>query len=262
MRVNLEGFVLYNAAMNTLMLLGAGRLSGLPVKLYRLIPAALLGAAYAVFSNISAGLFLQNLPMKLLCALLMAAAAFLPGSPRKVFRAAACFFLSAFLLGGTGFSLMYMLGARGFGWDIASLLAAVGAVACVLLASGWRRASLARLLCKVRLEYRGETCEFTAMIDTGNHLREPVSGLPVIVVERPALAKIDTREGWPVAFSSMAGSGTIEAIIPQHIVVDGREDIRAAVAAYDGTLSRDGRYAALLPYAFAQASGSKRRRIA
>ncbi len=249
MQVNLESFVLYNTAMNALLLFSTGRLSGLKAKVWRLALASAVGAAYAVFSSVSGGLFLQAWYWKLLCACGMAALAFLPGKISKVLRAAACFFLSALLLGGTGFSLMYLLGARGYGWGIAALIAVLGIAGCILLARGWRRARIDRVLFSVCVKLGQGEARFDAMLDTGNRLIEPVSGLPVLVVEKATLGGIELPGGRPVAFSSMAGGGILTAFEPDEIFIDGRPCVRAMIAVCTDELSKDGGYAALLPLA-------------
>jgi stage II sporulation protein GA (sporulation sigma-E factor processing peptidase) len=258
-QVNLEGFVLYNAAMNALLLFCTGRLSGLRAKMWRLALAAALGAAYAVASNLAPLRFLQAWYGKLACACAMAALAFLPNRPRKVLRAAACFFLAAMLLGGTGFSLLYLLGARGYGWNIALLVAILGAAGGVVLATAGRRARFDKILYDVRIRHGDTEARFTAMLDTGNRLVEPLSGLPVIVVQKEALKGIVLPEGNPVTYASMAGDGELSAFEPDSVLIDGKEGCRVAVAAYEGALSTDGRYAALLPLEAIESSDKERR---
>lgn len=252
MQVNLEGYILYNAAMNSLLLFGSGRLSGMRPRGWRILLSACFGTAYAVLSGLAAFSGLQAWYAKLLCALAMTAIAFLPQSPRVLAKAGVCFFVAAFLLGGTGFSLMYLLGARGYGWNIAALVAALGAAGCVALAGGAKRAKYDRVLRDVSLTVGEKTVRFRALVDTGNNLSEALSGAPVLVVERAALGGIETPAGRPVAFSSMGGKGIVDAFFPDGLKIDGRDAPGVAVAAFDGKLSGDGRYVALLPWSFAQ----------
>lgn len=262
MTVNLEGFVLYNAAMNALLLLFSGRLSGLRPRILRIAIAALIGAAYAVASNMTELLFLQDWYMKILLAALMAAIAFVPDAPKRLLRAAGCFFLSAFLLGGTGFSLMYLLGARGFGWQIAGLIIALGAAGIVLLGGGLRRMAMRRAIQMVRIDYRGKRTRVPALIDTGNALMEGISGLPVLVVERRCVKGWPASEGRPVAFHSVGGDGLMPTFEPDGIFIRGKPQRRMRVAVYPGSLSADGQYAALLPWPVGMEKGGDAERNA
>ena len=257
MRVNLEGYILYNTAMNSLLLLGSGRLAGLRFGGWRVGVAALFGSAYAVLSGLSSFLFLQEWYCKLVCAALMTGIAFAPNRPRSLMKVAACFFLAAFLLGGTGFSAMYLLGARGFGWGIAAVMAVGGTTACVALAVAARAARYGKVLRNVVLRVGGEEVCFVALADTGNRLTEPISGLPVMIAQRSVFNDAPLPRGLPVAYASLAGGGALEAFEPDEVFVDGVA-VRMMVAAHDGPLCGDGRYAALLPWTCAAAAEERR----
>lgn len=250
MTVSIELFVLYNAVMNALLLFLTGRLSGLRARIPRLLCGAGLGALYAVASCLEPMLFLQEWYCKLLCAGLMATMVFLPAPPRRLLRAAVSFFVAAFLLGGTGFSLMYLMGARGYGWELASLLAVVGACACVALTCGIRRSVFTRSLRQVQISYQGETITFTALVDTGNRLTEPMSGLPVLVVEQGALGNINIPDERSIPFRAMGGEGFLPTFEPDNLYVNNKDALRMRIAVYPKRLSSDGQYAALLPWPY------------
>ncbi len=252
MTVNLEGFVLYNTAMNALLLLLSGRLSGLRPHAVRLMGAALLGAAYAVVSALPFGLFLQEWYMKILCAAAMAAIAFLPAGPLRLLRVAGCFFLAALLLGGTGFSLMYMLGARGYGWQLAALAAMGGALAVIAFGAGVRRAVFNGAARTVRIEYMGRQTRVPALVDTGNRLTEAISGLPVMVVEERYISGWPASAGRPVAFHSLGGDGLLPTFEPDRMTVRGKTLCRMRVAVYPGRLSGDSGCGALLPWPYGE----------
>lgn len=91
----------------------------------------------------------------------------------------------------------------------------------------------------------GRRVSLPAVVDTGNVLVEPVSNLPVIVVERRALQGLEAgRRPRPVPFTSVGGSGILPAFAADAVRVDGRE-VEAYIAVYDGALSEEGQ--ALIP---------------
>lgn len=61
---------------------------------------------------------------------------------------------------------------------------------------------------------------FTALVDTGNTLREPVSGLPVVVIRCRALEKYAVL---PISVSTAAGSSELKGFFPEKISVNGVE---------------------------------------
>ena len=50
------------------------------------------------------------------------------------------------------------------------------------------------MMCNVSIELNNKTVNIKTMIDTGNMLKEPISGLPVIVVENTALYELIPKE--------------------------------------------------------------------
>lgn len=64
----------------------------------------------------------------------------------------------------------------------------------------------------------GNTTRFQALIDTGNRLREPISGLPVLIAEEHLLSKILPETGYrAVAFGALGGGGMLKCFHPDGI---------------------------------------------
>ncbi|MBR3988719.1 MAG: sigma-E processing peptidase SpoIIGA [Clostridia bacterium] len=66
---------------------------------------------------------------------------------------------------------------------------------------------------------------FNSMVDTGCNLKEPFSGLPVIVAESELLekTKIPDEKLRLVPYSTLSGEGMLKAFKPQKILIDGKE---------------------------------------
>lgn len=84
-----------------------------------------------------------------------------------------------------------------------------------------------------------ERIEFSAMIDTGNYLKEPMSGRPVILIGERAAVKIKTHIGderYVIIPFSSAGTrnGILEGIRSDSIYFRGNEIRNAVIAFYDG----------------------------
>ncbi len=247
MTVSIEWFVAQNLSMNALILFMAARLSGLCSGKGRVLLAAALGCGYAICAYLPWGRPLLGMaPRTLICmgmTLVLCAGRRLVDWKRTL-RAFAFVWVSTLLLGGTGAGVMYMLGAAGYGPVAAAVTAAVGCALMVLLACQRNRRA-PQNTATLTVVSGGRHVSLSAVVDTGNVLVEPVSNLPVIVVERAALRGMEAgRPLRAVPFTSVGGSGVLDAFAADVVRVGSRE-VEAYIAVYDGVLCMDGR--ALIP---------------
>ena len=244
--VSIEGFVLQNLLMNALILILAARLAGVRAGKLRIGLASALGCGYAVCAYLPWGrLLLGLLPRTAACAgmTLLLCGGRLGREWRRTVRAFAFIWISTALLGGTGAGLMYLLGARGYGPLAALGTAALGGGALIALTAARNRKMSSRTAL-LTVQRAGRRVSLVAIVDTGNSLVEPLSNLPVIVVEKDALSGVAGGRMRAVPFTSVGGGGVLSAFAPDSVRVDGRE-VEAFVAVYDGVLNTEGR--ALIP---------------
>lgn len=190
MVVYLDVLFAVNALMDGASLLAASALGGVHTKRLRLLFAALLGGGYAVLAAVLPPL--SALPVRLLVGVGLCAAAFV-GQPNFV-RVCALYFVVAAAFAGLASALGAVSGRRllfGAGYYFAVplrvllLAAAAGyALSGVLLRGDARHGPLRREVERVRICFAGREGEVRLLHDTGNVLAEPVSGRPVIVLER------------------------------------------------------------------------------
>ncbi|WP_027717341.1 sigma-E processing peptidase SpoIIGA [Desulfovirgula thermocuniculi] len=202
------GYVVYvdqvlagNLLLNYLLLWVAGRLSRVRAPLYRLWLSSLLGSVYSLLLFVPGCQVFFLLPCKVLASVLMVLLAFAPLSLPRFFSCLALFYLSSFMLGGIWLGTIYFLYADSRSLSAAGLLGLVSrhywtglVLALAVFAGGgaalalWRHRWRSRA-CQVGLAVEVEGCrvELEGMVDTGNSLRDPLTGHPVVVVEREAL---------------------------------------------------------------------------
>lgn len=114
---------------------------------------------------------------------------------------------------------------------------------------------------KVFIQHNGTNVQFTALIDTGNRLEEPVSGLPVLIAESSVLSGLfpskQPLKCRRVAFNALGGTGTIPCFRPDAIFIRRCERMIPApnvwVAIYPGRIPGSNR--ALAPPCFALVPG-------
>jgi stage II sporulation protein GA (sporulation sigma-E factor processing peptidase) len=188
---------LINLAMDFLILVVAGKVARAKSKVWRLAAAsALMSAMYC------AVVFVPDLHMLYHAASSVAMIAvgvwlaFLPAKLSEFFKLVLLSYAIAIFLGGIGTALNYFTqfsNLAGFIADISfnsfSLYFLIGSAAAfyALFKAGsvWldKRALRRQLCLSVKIFYGDMNVTFTALVDTGNSLRDPLSQAPVIVAE-------------------------------------------------------------------------------
>lgn len=160
--------MLLSFAVNFLLLRGTAQLAMDDGSIGSLLTASLLGAAYAGACLLPGLGFLRGTVWWLISLLGISVLAF--GWNRSTWKKGGIFVLLTMALGGTALAV-----GRGEGWTLllyALLVRVLGRVAF----------GTNRHLLPVRISGGGKTVELTALIDTGNELRDPITGERVLVI--------------------------------------------------------------------------------
>lgn len=172
MEIYLDLVVLLNFAVDFLLILGTNRISGFPAGGKRAALGAGLGAVYAAGCVIPSFAFLGNLFWRLAALTAMSVVAF--GWGNGALRRGILFVFLSMALGGIALGL----GNGGF-WAV--ILAALGvALLCVM---GFCGRPGQQKYVPVVIVKGTHKIHLTALLDTGNTLRDPVSGRAVLVVD-------------------------------------------------------------------------------
>ena len=179
MTVYLDLVVLLNFLVDGLLLMGANRLTGHPPGWKRAALAAALGGVYAGVCMLPECRFLGNLLWRLVCLGGMSVIAF--GCNPSALRRGMVFLLLSMALGGIALGL----DQGSFG----NLVLAAAGVA-LLCAVGIRAPVGSRQFQSVELCWKGQRMRLTALVDTGNSLRDPITGSAVLVVGADVASKL------------------------------------------------------------------------
>lgn len=177
-RVYLDGILLLNFLVDLLLLLGTNRLSGFPAE-PRLVWAALLGAAFAACCVLPGFRFLGNYFWRLVSLLLMGSVAF--GWNRSALRRTCIFAILSMALGGLALNLHRISFP-------ALVLGAAGTWAICYGAVGGRIGG--REYLNVEIPMGTDVLSVVALKDTGNTLRDPITGESVLVVSGKVAARL------------------------------------------------------------------------
>lgn len=250
----IELFLLDNFLMNLLTLRAAAAMLSRRLKGSRAALVSLVGAAAAAAAAAGGAMFV-TLPAKLAATLLMALA-FPPRSFRELLHSAAALFLSAAVSGGA-----VLLTAFAFGGTFRSgvIYGAIPVRAALLGAAvtAFMPRSIRKILSRrvrseqlVRIEYeftvsntksaantrhksvrtgikvikedkRTFSAECLGIIDTGNALFEPISGLPVIVVNPRRHPELSSAASVPIPVRTAAGESLLFGLKPKKLLING-----------------------------------------
>ena len=257
--IYLDSLFLLNLVIDYLLLSCSATVCGLCVRRLRYLAGALLGAGYAVAAVLPGCGFLSSPVMKLVSALLMALAAY--GGEKSLLRCALVFLSVSAAFAGFLYCITLAGGYPAF--DLRTLLLAFAF--CYLLLSflfGRRVRRNDRQRVEVTLTLGGKSVRFLALVDTGNELRDPISGVPVLLVCPHAVAPLfvgheELLRRDPVGFlegadrlpmlkgrvrlipySAVGGTGMLGAFRPESVFVDG--EAREAMAAISEKVWGDG----------------------
>ena len=170
MVVYLDILLILNFFVDFFLLLGTNRLAGYPPACKRAALAAILGAAYSGACFLPGCSFLGNTLWRTVCLALMGGIAF--GFQKSALRRCVLFYLLSMALGGVALGLE-------MGNTLTLILAAL-AVA-VLCFFGFR-GKLGKQFVPVEITYGTKSVALTALRDTGNSLRDPLTGQSVLVI--------------------------------------------------------------------------------
>ena len=227
---------MFDAALDSLMIVLALRLGGRRIHMLRVLAGALAGAFAA---QLARGAALGQMHAALLwlpCAMLMMAIAGGGRSGKRVLRDGLLLLSAAGLLGGV---VQALLGATG-SMRAAYALGAAAFVVSALCMVRSRRAAHDAVHARVAIVCREKSAAFEAIIDSGNVLRDYLTALPVIVLPRVEAEKklgVQAAALRPIFADTAGGRQMMSCFVPQQVTirVDGKDrQVRAAAALAEG----------------------------
>ena len=170
MRIYLDGVFLMNFIVDFLLILGTNRLAGFPPAAGRAALAGILGGVYGALCLLPELRFLGSILWRVVFFGLVSMVAF--GFDRSAWSRGAILLLLSMALGGI---------AAGAGAnDFAAVCFCAGLVA-VLCSIGFGGQGIGRSFVPVELHWQGRSVRVMALHDTGNTLRDPLTGEQVLV---------------------------------------------------------------------------------
>jgi len=199
MTVYLDVVLIENLCMNYIILFATGYLLKIKIKHFRLIISALLGGIYSILAYMEVLKIYSNFVLKIILSVVMVYIAYNAKNIKQLTKQLIFFYLTSFVFGGCAFALLYIIKPQEIlmrnGMLIGTyplkvaLLGGLGGFATTAIAFHFVKNKLARkdIFCKITILFNKKETETKALIDTGNMLKDPISGMPVIVVQKDIL---------------------------------------------------------------------------
>ena len=206
MTIYLDIVIIENLIMDAIIIYATAIVLKIKIRHLRIIISSFIGAIYSVLSYISDLEIYNNLFLKIFLSIVMVYIAFIPQNIKSLMKQILIFYLTSFLFGGVAFALIYVIKPQeilmkdGLFLGMYPLktvfLGAIIATAILITAFKVVKSNITKkdMMCNVSIELNDKKINIKTMIDTGNMLKEPISGLPVIVIENTALYDLIPKE--------------------------------------------------------------------
>ena len=206
MTIYIDIIIVENLVMNYIILYATGLISKNKISHLRIIFASIIGAIYAVTEYISKLNIYSNILLKIILSIVIVFIAFYPQNVKKMFKLLVLFYLTTFTFGGVATYLIYVLKPQNIiiknGMYVGTyvlkviFIGAIVGTIILIIAFKFAKNKITKkdMICKVKIKLNGKEIVLDTMVDTGNMLKEPLTGNPVVVVEKTSLYDLMPKE--------------------------------------------------------------------
>lgn len=199
MTIYIDVVLIENLLMNYIILLATGIIIKTKIRHIRLIAASLIGAIYTIITYIITIKIYSNFFFKILLSIIIIYIAFNPQNVKQMWKQLVIFYLTSFVFGGAAFALIYIIRPQEIlmrnGLFLGTyplktvMLSAIVAFLIILITFKIVKNKISKkdMFRQINIVIEGREITVKSMLDTGNMLREPITGKPVIVIEHTCL---------------------------------------------------------------------------
>ena len=199
MTVYIDIILLENLCMNYIILFATAYIMKLKISHIRLVASSGIGAIYSIMLYMQILPIYSNLIMKIVLSIAMVYIAYMPRNIKNIVKQLIIFYLISFIFGGCAFALLYFIKPENiimkngvyigtYPIKIALLGGIVGFVVTYIAFKIIKnRASKKDIIYPLEIKINEKSISMNALLDTGNMLKDPITLMPVIVVEKEML---------------------------------------------------------------------------
>lgn len=290
MTIYIDVVLIENLIMNYIILFTTAVVLKIKVNHIRLILASLLGAGYSIIAYMGIIKVYSSIILKIILSVLIIYIAFNPQNIKKMCKDLLLFYLVSFVFGGAAFALIYIIKPQNIlmknglflgTYTLKTVMLGAVVAFCIIIGAFAiikNKISKKDMFCEIEILINQKKIKTKAMIDTGNMLKEPITNVPVIVVEHILLYSCmpkeilnnlkeimggdfknipcDIQEKYIsklklIPFSSLGKqNGMLIGIRPEYVkvITDEQEKINknVIIGIYEKSLTKKGEYQALI----------------
>lgn len=206
MTIYIDIIIVENLIMNYIILYATGLISKSKISYSRIFLASSIGSIYAIMEYISRLNIYSNIFVKIILSIVIIYIAFYPQNVKSLLKKLVLFYLTTFTFGGVATYLIYVLKPQNIiiknGMYVGTYVLKVifiGAIVgtfILIIAFKFAKNKITKkdMICKVKIKLNGKEIVLDTMVDTGNMLKEPLTGNPVVVVEKTSLYDLMPKE--------------------------------------------------------------------
>lgn len=206
MTVYIDVVFLENLILNVIILYATSLIAKMNLKIIRTLISASIGSIYAIMYYIfQIGLY-SNIIFKFVLSVIMIYVAFNPKEFKTLLKVLILFYLTSFVFGGASLSVIYLVNAQRINiqngmiigkYTMNTILTGI-IIAFIVIVIAFKiiksKISKNDLFCDIRFKINNKEIKTKAMLDTGNLLKEPITNIPVVVVEHKLLYDVVPNE--------------------------------------------------------------------
>lgn len=202
MTIYLDIVLLENLCMNYIILFATAYILKIKRHHYRMILSALIGGIYAILAYMQIFEVYSNMFVKIILSVCMIYIAFWPKGIKGLLKQLLIFYLVSFVFGGCAFALLYFVKPQDIlqvngvyiGTYPVKIALLGGLVGFIVVHTAFKvvknKMRKKALIYDIEINIEGKKMRTKAMLDTGNQLKDPITGVPVVVVTKEALREI------------------------------------------------------------------------
>lgn len=231
MTVYVDILIILNTIVNYFLLLAVQKITRSHQKRWRILIGAIIGGVSSLL------LFMKNLGvimtlLKIITAVFMTIITFGINPLKRLLKSIFLLFAISFLFGGLMFAiyiffdkdiLIYSNGIVYFDIDLTFLIVCtvISYLVITLISRITDKKAPKSKEKYVTVENAGKIISCTALVDTGNNLREPFSNLPVVMLDKELFNKLYTEGKMRlIPVSTVNGESLIKAFRPTKMTID------------------------------------------
>lgn len=206
MTVYIDVVFLENLILNVIILYATSLIAKINLKIIRTLISASIGSIYAIMYYIfQIGLY-SNIIFKFVLSVIMIYVAFNPKEFKTLLKVLILFYLTSFVFGGASLSVIYLVNAQRINIQNGMIIGKytmntiftgiIIAFIVIVIAFKIIKSKISKndLFCDIRFKINNKEIKTKAMLDTGNLLKEPITNIPVVVVEHKLLYDVIHNE--------------------------------------------------------------------